>query len=472
MKIQISNTKIPKFINTSYKDFCLYVIESRGIPSAIDSLTPVQRLILSNAQPHLEKTLSLSGRCISDGYHHGDSSLNGAIGNLAKSYLASYPILEMSGFAGNQVAPTPASPRYTQVKLNSKINTILKQYAPLNKYDENTEARFPLNVEFPIGLLNLTLGIAVGFATSILPRDFKEIEKFLKGNEKVELLPYFMNYSDKLDEKKGGKVVRDDVNENKYTFYPNHEVLQDKNNIIIKISEVCPLLKLQKVLKKFEKFLTVYPKVKFVNKSAEKIEINLVMNKNYFNEDVLNDAIKCCVISFVENITYTYHSKLIEYNNIKEYLRDFRKYTKDVVELDWIKYQKDVADFNYKQLEWTVKFVEFMLEKKRVENEVEDFLKNVEDNRIKNYLDSFKLRNCNINKLEEFKNGLVELNDKINDLSKQIQERSKNVKDVEYFVSTKATVGNNDELQEFLNDFLDDSETENVEDVEEFETLV
>ena len=173
------NRNIIIALNSEYKDFCLYVIESRGIPSAIDSLTPVQRLILSNAQPHLEKTLSLSGRCISDGYHHGDSSLNGAIGNLAKSYLASYPILEMSGFAGNQVAPNPASPRYTQVKLNSKINTILKQYAPLNKYDENTEARFPLNVEFPIGLLNLTLGIAVGFATSILPRDFKEIEKFL-----------------------------------------------------------------------------------------------------------------------------------------------------------------------------------------------------------------------------------------------------------------------------------------------------
>ena len=62
------------------------------------------------------------------------------------------------------------------------------------------------------------------------------------------------------------------------------------------------------------------------------------------------------------------------------------------------------------------------------------------------------------------------MNDKINDLSKQIQERSKNVKDVEYFVSTKnTTVGNNDELQEFLKEFLDDSETENVEDVEEIE---
>lgn len=456
MKNIIKETKIPKFLNTEYKDFCLYVIESRGIPSAIDSITPVQRLILSNAQPDFEKTLSLSGRCISDGYHHGDSSLNGAIGNLAKSYLSSFPILEMSGFAGNQVAPQPASPRYTRVRLNSKINTILKQYSSLNKYDEITEARFPLNVDFPIGLLNVTMGIAVGFATSILPRKFDEIQKFLKGNENVELLPYFIDYSDNLDENKGGKVVRDDENPNKYTFYPNYEVLPDKNNIIIKISEVCPLLKLQSLLKKFEKFLTLYPKVKFINKSAEKIEINLIINKNYFTEELLNEAIKCCIVNFVENITYTYNSKLIEYNNIKEYLTDFKRYSKEVVYINYLKYQKSVAEFNYKQLDWIIKFIKFMLEKKRIEDEIDEFLKTVDNNKIKNYLDGFKLRNCSITKLNEYKNELEKTYININELSEKIDKCSKNVKiNGEYFVSTKNSKGdsNINELYEFMKEY-------------------
>jgi orotidine-5'-phosphate decarboxylase len=67
-------------INQKYREYALYVLQSRGIPNFYDSLTPVQRIILQNSPSQFNKTIGLVGEVIRTGlYHHGDSSLAGAI---------------------------------------------------------------------------------------------------------------------------------------------------------------------------------------------------------------------------------------------------------------------------------------------------------------------------------------------------------------------------------------------------------
>jgi len=71
-KEKIIKLPISKFIDSKYRDYAVYVLEDRGIPNFYDALTPVQRYILKNTPTSFVKTLTVVGKVIQDGYHHGD----------------------------------------------------------------------------------------------------------------------------------------------------------------------------------------------------------------------------------------------------------------------------------------------------------------------------------------------------------------------------------------------------------------
>jgi hypothetical protein len=83
----MENTKtltIKDQIDTDYRKYALYVIQSRGIPNFYDALTPVQRLILQNSPNSFKKTVGVIGEVFSTGlYHHGDCLSGDTIINLA-----------------------------------------------------------------------------------------------------------------------------------------------------------------------------------------------------------------------------------------------------------------------------------------------------------------------------------------------------------------------------------------------------
>ena len=83
IKEKIIKLPISKFIDTKFRDYAIYVLESRGIPNFYDALTPVQRYILKNSPAAFTKTLSVVGKAIQDGYHHGDCLVFNTIINLA-----------------------------------------------------------------------------------------------------------------------------------------------------------------------------------------------------------------------------------------------------------------------------------------------------------------------------------------------------------------------------------------------------
>lgn len=125
-----------------------------------------------------------------------NSSLSGAISKLARPFGCAFSVLEGDGFFGSPVNPSPSAPRYTSVKINSRIKDFLFKNYDLN--DKNEEGGHDwLHVEVPIGLLTHVVGIAVGYRSNILPRKLEDIIEYLNGSPKL-LKPYFKDFSGKI----------------------------------------------------------------------------------------------------------------------------------------------------------------------------------------------------------------------------------------------------------------------------------
>ena len=194
---------ITEFLSNEYKEFALYSIEGRAIPSVIDGFKPTQRKIIhiasqvwkSGSEKNL-KVFQLSGKVASDAfYHHGDMSLSNAIINLAQKFKNNAPLLEEDGQFGSLRSPQAGAPRYIGTKLSPNFKLIYKDFELLEYKEEEGETiepKFFLPV-IPTVLINGGSGIAVGFASNILNRDIKDIIdaciKYLSGKNIGTLKP-------------------------------------------------------------------------------------------------------------------------------------------------------------------------------------------------------------------------------------------------------------------------------------------
>jgi len=124
-KEKIIKLPISKFVDTKFRDYALYVLTARGIPSFYDALTPVQRYILKNSPTSYAKSLTVVGKCIQDGYHHGDcvdynTKINLSdgsqvtIGEWAEKYPEAELIVLSKDENGNEIPDIGHSPRVGQ----------------------------------------------------------------------------------------------------------------------------------------------------------------------------------------------------------------------------------------------------------------------------------------------------------------------------------------------------------------------
>jgi len=210
----VDKIAISDLLNSSVKDFSLYTIYSRAIPSLIDGFKPVHRKVFYSAlgsSTSLSKTFSFAGAAIlSSNYHHGSASMEDAVNKLAADYNNNVCMLKGEGSFGSRLVPEAAATRYTSVKFNKKemdkwfsdSNLAPKQIDP-----ENPEPKYYLPI-IPWVLVNGISGIATGFATDILAHDPKDLAKacvkYLSGEEITEedLKPSYPSYT--------GKIVRED----------------------------------------------------------------------------------------------------------------------------------------------------------------------------------------------------------------------------------------------------------------------
>ena len=174
-------------MENSYIDYAMSVIASRALPDVRDGLKPVQRRILyamielNNGpdKPH-RKCARIVGDTMGKYHPHGDSSIYGALVNMAQEWSTRYPLVDGHGNFGSVDGDGAAAMRYTEARL-SKIS--MELLADINKntvdfrpnFDETEKEPAVLPSRFPNLLVNGTQGIAVGMATNIPPHNLREV---------------------------------------------------------------------------------------------------------------------------------------------------------------------------------------------------------------------------------------------------------------------------------------------------------
>lgn len=184
---QIQQVDLKKTMETSYIDYAMSVIASRALPDVRDGLKPVQRRILFSMnemgntydKPH-KKCARIVGDTMGKYHPHGDSSIYGALVNMAQDWSMRYTLVDGHGNFGSVDGDGAAAMRYTEARLSKiasymidDLNKDTVEFMP--NYDETEKEPTVLPSRFPNLLVNGTTGIAVGMATNIPPHNLGEV---------------------------------------------------------------------------------------------------------------------------------------------------------------------------------------------------------------------------------------------------------------------------------------------------------
>ena len=183
---KVHEVDLEKTMKESYIDYAMSVIASRALPDVRDGLKPVQRRVLYSMielnngpdKPH-RKCARIVGDTMGKYHPHGDSSIYGALVNMAQEWSTRYPLVDGHGNFGSVDGDGAAAMRYTEARL-SKIS--MEMLADINKdtvdfqpnFDETEREPVVLPARYPNLLVNGTTGIAVGMATNIPPHNLRE----------------------------------------------------------------------------------------------------------------------------------------------------------------------------------------------------------------------------------------------------------------------------------------------------------
>ena len=184
---KVHDVDLKKTMEQSYIDYAMSVISARALPDARDGLKPVQRRVLFSMielnngpdKPH-RKCARIVGDTMGKYHPHGDSSIYGALVNMAQDWSTRYPLVDGHGNFGSVDGDGAAAMRYTEARL-SRIS--MEMLADINKntvdfvpnFDEMEKEPVVLPSRFPNLLVNGTSGIAVGMATNIPPHNLREV---------------------------------------------------------------------------------------------------------------------------------------------------------------------------------------------------------------------------------------------------------------------------------------------------------
>ncbi len=184
---KIQEVDLKEKMETFYIDYAMSVIASRALPDVRDGLKPVQRRVLYSMielnngpdKPH-RKCARIVGDTMGKYHPHGDSSIYGALVNMAQDWNMRYTLVDGHGNFGSMDGDGAAAMRYTEARL-SKIS--MELLADINKdtvnfdpnFDDTEKEPVVLPSRYPNLLVNGTTGIAVGMATNLPPHNLREV---------------------------------------------------------------------------------------------------------------------------------------------------------------------------------------------------------------------------------------------------------------------------------------------------------
>ena len=329
----MTEKSISEFLSDEYKEFAMYVIEGRAIPSVVDGFKPTQRKIIHIAnqiwRTGNEKTLKvfqLSGKVASDCfYHHGDMSLSNAIITMAQRFKNNASLLEEEGQFGSLRSPQAGAPRYIGTKLSENFRLIYKDFELLKFKEEEGETIEPhyfLPI-VPSVLLNGSSGIAVGFASNILNRNIKSIIdaclKVLNGKQPGEIKPSLNGFT--------GDYIQDTENNKRW-------IIRGKfvrtNTSTVKISELPPSMTYEKYEDILDKLVDDKIIVSYDDNCKDNIDYTIKFNRAVLEK--LDDEKLIKLLKLEESETENYNTldengKLKIFESVEEiitYFVDFR----------------------------------------------------------------------------------------------------------------------------------------------------
>ena len=234
------------YLNRISREYGMYVLDNRAIPSLTDGLKSSQRIALWLLRSRSDKikTIALAGQMIaSELYLHGDTAAADTISMLAGPYCNNRPLIKGKGAFGTRANPTSfAAPRYTSVARSKLAQDCLYVDLDIVPMVENHDGSNMMPGTFlplvPLVLLNGIKGIAPGWSTNILPRRFEDLVgavlDVLGGKKVRELLPCYEN--------RDVEVMRDHAEPNKYIIRGK---VQRKNTSTVIVTELPPELSLE-----------------------------------------------------------------------------------------------------------------------------------------------------------------------------------------------------------------------------------
>jgi DNA gyrase/topoisomerase IV subunit A len=371
----MNKKSLSEFLSDEYKEFAMYTIENRAIPSIIDGLKPVHRKILyiSNKvwKTGNEKTLKifqLAGKIASDSfYHHGNMSLENAIINTAQHFKNNAPLLEEDGQFGSLRSPKAGASRYIGTKLSENFRLIYKDFELLNHKEEEGEVIEP---EYflpivPTVLINGSQGIAVGFSSNILNRNIHDIIKscqdVLKGKKIKEVPPRLNGFL--------GTYIQDEENNKKWYITGKFNKV---NTTTINVSELPISMTYEKYESILEKLVDDKKIVSYEDNCKDNVNYTIKMKRSELNkmdDDMIIKLLK------LQETSHEIFSTLNEKGNLKifdsskeiiEYFVNFRLKYYDKRK----KFLLDKLEREYKVLDNRAKFIKAILDNKLKVNNV------------------------------------------------------------------------------------------------------
>lgn len=315
-----------EFVNNELIHFSKYDCD-RSIPNMVDGLKISQRKILFSALKknliHEIKVAQFSGYVSENSaYHHGESSLNGAIVGMAQNFVGSNNInlFQPNGQFGTRLqgGKDSASERYIFTELNPITRKIFSEDDDkiLNYlYDDGlkVEPNFYVPI-IPMVLVNGCKGIGTGFSTEILCYNPVDIIEYLMNKindvpNTEELMPYYKGFK--------GTITNVDK---KYTFTGVYSV----SDLNVHITEL-PIGLWTEDYKEFLEELISEKKIKDFQDNSTDTIIDFKIKLNAPMENIEKE-LKLITTKTITNMhLFNHNEQLKKYDTVQEIIEDFYK---------------------------------------------------------------------------------------------------------------------------------------------------
>ena len=399
---------ITQFLDNEYREYSKYVVHSRAIPNMIDGFKPVQRKIFWTGLKHCKtqflKTIALTGYCMAESfYHHGDASANAAISNLTQDFPGAnnIPMFLGQGSFGNRLIQEAASPRYTMVKVNPEF---LKYFVDFEILDKTDDPEDPVPINYlpiiPWVLVNGIDGIAIGFATSILPRNPELITKIIK--EKLEHNKNF-TYKSYKPYWKGFKGTIEYFDENK-NWIVTGAFERDKKGVII-VKELPIGFNREKYIEHLEKMIERKKIKDYTDYSKDGFLFEVKLEDKTLDDDGVIQILRLRTTMTENIVVIDQHNKLRIFESPDTLVNEFISYRLEKYKERIIRNIEISKEETY-LIDEKIKFIKMVQHNeinflKQTKQDIEDFLKKNDFRYIKELMTSqiYKFAKDEIQKL-------------------------------------------------------------------------